>query len=114
MLSGFSRFASKRPSDKYGISHSGVSDATDRTRERIFSLSADDVTQDEIETTDAVLAGLAYQYATGQSSHVAILVSDTLAERAIDDVLGAMGAGDQTAVVEGRTFLNDQLGGQFD
>lgn len=42
----------------------GVSDAIDRTRERIFSLSAEDVAEDEVETTDAVLAGLAYQYAT--------------------------------------------------
>lgn len=39
----------------------GVSDATDRTRKRMANLSADDVTEDEIEKTDTVLAGLAYQ-----------------------------------------------------
>lgn len=86
-----------------------MSDAIDRTRERIYSLSADDVTEDEVETTDAVLAGLAYQYATERSKQVAILVSDTLAERAIEDVLGAMGVDDQTTVVEGRSLLNDLL-----
>lgn len=90
---------------------SAVSDAIDRTRERIFNLSAEDVTQDEVETTDAVLAGLAYQYAAERSCHVAILVSDTLAEQAIDDVLSAMGVGDGTEVVEGRTFLSDLLNG---
>ena len=61
----------------------GVSDAIDRTCERIFHLSADDVTEDDVDTTDAVLAGLAYQYATEQSHPVAVLVSDRLAERAI-------------------------------
>jgi len=84
---------------------SGVSEAIDKTRERIYSLSADDVTEDEVETTDAVLAGLAYQYATDQSRQVAILVSDTLAERAIADVLPTVDAGEKTNVVEGRTFL---------
>lgn len=91
----------------------GVSDAIDRTRKRISSLSADDVTQDEVETTDAVLAGLAYQYATEQSGHVAILVSDALAEQALEDVLTAMDAGTDTAVVEGRLFLNERLDSQF-
>lgn len=67
----------------------GVSDTIDRTRERIYSLSADDVMEDEIETTDAVLAGLAYQYATEQPEQVTVLVSDTLAEQAIEDVLAA-------------------------
>lgn len=86
---------------------SGVSDVIDRTRERIYSLSADDVTEDEVETTDAVLAGLAYQYATEQSHCVAILVSDTLAERAIADVLAAMEVEEETDVVEGRMFLSD-------
>lgn len=93
---------------------SGVSDAIDRTRERIYSLSAEDVTEDEIETTDAVLAGLAYQYASDQSRDVAILVSDVLAEWAIDDVLAAMGLGTRASVVEGRTFLNGLVDGQFD
>jgi len=87
----------------------GVSDAIDRTRERIYSLSADDVTEDEVETTDAVLAGLAYQYATEQSQQVAILVSDRLAEQAISDVLSAMGVEGETGVVEGRIFLSELL-----
>jgi hypothetical protein len=87
-----------------------VSDAIDRTRERIYSLSADDVTEDEVETTDAVLAGLAYQYATDQSRQVAILVSDKLAEKAIADVLRAMDVDEETDVVEGRKFLKDLLG----
>jgi hypothetical protein len=30
----------------------------------MLSLSADDVTEDEIEKTDTILAGLAYQYVT--------------------------------------------------
>lgn len=89
---------------------SGVSDAIDRTRKRIHTLSTDDVTEHEVETTDAVLAGLAYQYATEQSRQVAILVSDRLAERAIADVLGALGVAEVSHVVEGRTFLNDRLG----
>ena len=91
------------------FTHSGVSDTIDRTRERIYSLSADDVTEDEVETTDAVLAGLAYQYATDQSRHVAVLVSDKLAEQAIADVLAAKEVTEKTAVVEGRTFLRDLL-----
>ena len=88
----------------------GVSDAIDRTRERIFHLSADDVTEDDVETTDAVLAGLAYQYATEQSRPVAVLVSDRLAERAIEDVLDAMGISGDTDVVEGRRFLTELVG----
>lgn len=85
----------------------GVSDAIDRTRKRIYTLSADDVTEDEVEVTDAVLAGLAYQYAKEGSRRVTVLVSDTVAEQAITDVLGAMGVGDRTGVVEGRTFVRD-------
>ena len=88
---------------------SGVSDAIDRTRERICSLSSDDVTEDDVETTDAVLAGLAYQYATDQSRQVAVLVSDRLAEHAIADVLDAMAGEQKTNVVEGRALLNDLL-----
>ncbi len=88
---------------------SGVSDAIDRTRERIYSLSADDVTEDEVETTDAVLTCLAYQYTTEQSRQVAVLVSDRLAEQAIADVLGAMGVEEGTDVVEGRAFLRNLL-----
>lgn len=90
-----------------------VSDVIDRTG-GIYSLSTDDVTEDEVETTDAVLAGLAYQYATERSKPVAILVSDTLAEQAIEDVLTAVGVGEGTAVVEGRSLLNDLLDGEFD
>jgi hypothetical protein len=92
----------------------GVSDTIDRTRERIYSLSADDVTEDEIETTDAVLARLAYQYATERSSQVMVLVSDRLAERAIGDVLAATGVGTKTDVIEGRAFLNELLDSYFD
>jgi len=88
---------------------SGVSSAIDRTRERIYSLSADDVTEDDIETTDAVLAGLAYQYATKGPRHVAVLVSDILAEQAIDDVLRSMDPPDEIDVVEGRTFVRELL-----
>lgn len=87
----------------------GVSDATDRTRVRMANLSADDVTEDEIEKTDTVLAGLAYQYAADAS--VTVLVSDRVAERAIEDVLSAMGVSDRTAVVEGREFLESLVDG---
>lgn len=96
------------------FSNPRVSDAVDRTRKRMLNLSADDVTEDEIEKTDTVLAGLAYQYATSGATHVTIFVSDRIAEQAIDDVLAAMGVGEQTTVIEGRTFINtlvdDQLG----
>lgn len=90
----------------------GVSDAIDRTRERIYNLSASDVTEDDVETTDAVLAGLAYQVATDQSNQVAILVSDTLAEQSIADVLTAIEVAEETTVIEGRTFLRELLEGQ--
>ena len=89
----------------------GVSDATDRTRKRMASLSADDVTEDEIEKADTVLAGLAYQYAADASTQVTVLVSDRVAERAIEDVLSAMDVGDRTAVVEGREFLASLVDG---
>lgn len=91
-----------------------VSEVVDRTRKRMAALSSDDVTEDEIERTDTMLAGLAYQYATGGASHVAIFVSDRIAEQAIEDVLTAVGVSDTTAVIEGRAFLEalvaDQLG----
>ncbi len=90
-----------------------VSETVDRTRTRMAKLSVDDVTEDEIEKTDTVLAGLAYQFATGGSSHVTVLVSDRLAERAIEDVLTAMEMGHKTSVVEGRAFLNTLLDQQF-
>ena len=86
---------------------SGVSSAIDRTRERIYSLSANDVTEDEVVTTDAVLAGLAYQYAAEQSCQVAILVSDRLAEQAIGDALSSMDLKEKIDVVEGKTFLDE-------
>lgn len=82
-----------------------VSEVVDKTRTRMLNLSADDVAEHEIEKTDTVLAGLAYQYATGEVSHVTVLVSDVIAEQAIDDVLSAVSAGDATTVVEGRAFL---------
>ncbi|GAB3690968.1 hypothetical protein GCM10028857_27850 [Salinarchaeum chitinilyticum] len=41
------------------FSNPTVSSVIDSTRERMASLSADDVTQDDVEVTDAVLAGLA-------------------------------------------------------
>jgi hypothetical protein len=91
------------------FTNSGVSDAIDRTRERIHSLSADDITEDEVETTDAVLAGLAYQYATKHSRYVAIFVSDSLAEDALADVLAAKGVDEKTDVVKGRAFLSELL-----
>lgn len=84
-----------------------VSDAIDRTRKRMAALSAADVTEDEIEKTDTVLSGLAYQYAARDPGHVTVLVSDRVAENAIADVLDAMGVGDETTVLEGRSFLFD-------
>ncbi|ODR83283.1 hypothetical protein BG842_14005 [Haladaptatus sp. W1] len=73
----------------------------------MLSLSADDVTEDEIEKTDTILAGLAYQYVTEGQTHVAVLVSDTIAEQAIRDVLVAVGVEDRISVVEGRVLLNE-------
>lgn len=92
----------------------GVSEAIDRTRTRMVNLSADDVRDDEIEKTDTVLTGLAYQYAIGDASHVTVLVSDTIAEQAIEDVLVAMDVGERTAVLEGRTFLVTLLDREFE
>jgi hypothetical protein len=89
------------------FSNPDVSNVVDRTRTRMDRLSDDDVTEDEIEKADTVLAGLAYQYATGESDHVAVLVSDTLAEQAIGDVLDASGVGDRVTVGEGRKLLNE-------
>lgn len=79
-----------------------VSAVIDRTRERMASLSADDVTEDEIEKTDTVLAGVAYQLAQNEGS-VGVLVSDGVAEHAISDVLAAEGC--ECTVVEGREFV---------
>ena len=84
-----------------------VPEVVDKTRRRMVSLSADDVTEDEIEKTDTILAGLAYQFVVEDAAHVAVLVSDTIAEQAIRDVLVAVGVEDRTSVVEGRVLLND-------
>ena len=94
-------------SGRIDFSKPRVSEVVDKTWERMATLSADDVTEDEIERTDAVLAGLAYQYATGAASHVAIFVSDRIAEQAIEDVLAAVDINDITAVIEGRAFLEE-------
>lgn len=91
------------------FSNPGVSDVIDRTRTRMARLSASDVTEDQIEKTDTVLAGLAYQYATTRSEHVLVLVSDVLAEQAIEDVLDAVGA--NVSVIEGRELLGDLTDG---
>ena len=85
----------------------GVSEVVDRTRARMAKRSAEDVTEDEIEKTDTILAGLAYQYAIDEAIHVTVFVSDTLAEGAIRDVLSSTTVGDRTLVVEGRLFIND-------
>ncbi|XGI82759.1 hypothetical protein ACEU6E_05595 [Halorutilales archaeon Cl-col2-1] len=85
----------------FGVS--GVSNVVDDTRDRMANISSDDVSQDEIEKTDTVLAGLAYQYSR-ISDHVAVLVSDRVAERAIRDVLTSRTK--SITVVEGREFIN--------
>ncbi|WP_114579238.1 hypothetical protein [Saliphagus sp. LR7] len=84
---------------------SGVSTVVDKTRRRMGALSADDVTEDDIEKTDTILAGLAYQYAVQNETHVAVLVSDSIAEQAIADALAAAGVEDRATVVEGRRLL---------
>ena len=60
-----------------------VPEVVDKTRRRMLSLSANDVTEDEIEKTDTILAGLAYQYVIQGQTYLAVLVSDTIAEQAI-------------------------------
>jgi len=82
-----------------------VSDIVDRTRERMAALAADDISADEIEKTDTVLAGVACQLA-GTQQGVGVLVSDALAAEAIGDVLAAAGHGD-IAVVDGREFISE-------
>ena len=91
-----------------------VPEVVDTTRERMANLSADDVSEDRIEKTDTVLAGLAYQFVADDATHVAVLVSDTVAERAIADALAAVGVGDRTAVVEGRDFLDELVTDDFE
>lgn len=87
------------------FSNPHISKAVDRTRKRMANLSSNDVTEDEIEKTDTILTGIAYQYATGPANHVTVLVSDRVAEQAITDVLTAMNVNDRATVVEGRTLL---------
>ena len=53
---------------KVDFSNPRVSETVDRTRTRMAKLSANDVRGDEIEKTDTVLAGLAYQYATCEAA----------------------------------------------
>jgi len=90
-----------------------VSEVVDKTRKRMLNLSAEDVTEDNIEKTDTILAGLAYQYAMDDTAHVIVLVSDTKAEQAIEDVLTAVGVGDTTMVIEGRDFIDTLVANQF-
>lgn len=54
----------------------------------------------EIEKTDTILAGLAYQYVAEGSSHVTEFVIDRIAERVIANVLSAVGVADRISVVE--------------
>lgn len=90
-----------------------VSETIDRTRTRMLNLAVHDITEDEVEKTDTILAGLAYQYATDTTNHVTVLVNDAVAERAIEDVLRAMDVGDETAVIEGTQFLKKLLDRQI-
>lgn len=84
-----------------------VSGVVDTTRTRMAALSADDVTEDEIEKTDTILAGLAYQYVADGASYVTVLVSDRIAEQAIIDALSTVSVEDRTSVIEGRAFLEE-------
>jgi len=81
-----------------------VSTIVDKTRARMAKLAADDVSEDDIERTDTVLAGLAYQYAI-ENQEVSVLVSDRLAQRAMTDVLASTNVSEYLFVVEGREFL---------
>lgn len=84
-----------------------VSQAIDRTRKRMLNLSAEDVTEDNIEKADTVLSGLTYQYASNTGDHVTVFVSDVVAENAIRDVLSAVDVDDQVLVLEGRLFIQN-------
>ena len=75
-----------------------VSEVVDTTRTRMAALSAADVTEDTIEKTNTILAGLAYQYATSGATHITVFVSDAVAEQAIKDVLAVAGVSEGTAV----------------
>jgi hypothetical protein len=91
-----------------------IAEVVDKTRKRMLNLSANDVTEDEIEKADTILAGITYQYATSGATHVTVFVSDTIAERAIDDVLSAIGMENKTMVVEGRMFLKELVDCRFE
>ncbi len=81
-----------------------VSKIVDKTRTRMAKLAASDVSEDDIEKTDTILAGVAYQYAI-EKHDVSVLVSDRLAQRAITDVLAATAVSEYIVVVEGRELL---------
>ncbi len=85
---------------------SNVSTIVDKTRTRMAKLSASDVSEDDIEKTDTILAGLAYQYAR-ENQDVSVLVSDRLAQQAIADVLSSTTVSEYILVVEGRELLKD-------
>lgn len=96
------------------FSNPRVSETIDQTRKRMLNLSADDITEDEIEKTDTLLAGLAYQYAADRTNHITVLVSDTIAEQAIEDVLHVTDVKDDISIIEGRTFLGRLLDRRFE
>ena len=79
----------------------------------MLNLFVKDVTEDNIEKTDIILAGLAYQYAMDDTTHVIVLVSDTKAEQAIEDVLTAVGVGDTTVIIQGRDFIDTLVANQL-
>jgi hypothetical protein len=45
----------------------------------MLKLSAQDVSEDDIEKADTVLAGLSYQHASNTGTHVTVFVSDSVA-----------------------------------
>lgn len=58
------------------FSKPGVSEVVDNPRKRMANLSAEDVTEDQIEKADTILAGIAYQYIKSEASYVTVFVSD--------------------------------------
>lgn len=86
-----------------------VSRAIDRTRKRMLNLSAEDVSEDEIEKADTILAGLAYQHASDSATQVTVIVSDSIAEQAIQDVLSAMDVAEHVLVLEGRQLIQELI-----
>lgn len=87
-----------------------VSAIVDKTRSRMAKRAAADVSADDIETTDTILAGIAYQYAI-ENHDVSVLVSDRLAQQAITDVLTSTTVSDSIFVVEGRELLQQLSSG---